>query len=147
MADMTAMPTGIPYFTRDIQDFRARLGNPDLPPQDALEHHALADAQYNLTGRATSLLTGLSSYFEKASHTPTGKRIVDFYTAHSKQVQDIHAEARRLADLKKEEAGGDPLKASGLNKVPGLERVLNALTHNNNAQPAAQEAQPAAATA
>ncbi|EGS19951.1 RNA recognition motif-containing protein [Thermochaetoides thermophila DSM 1495] len=113
----------------------------------ATDRALAADAQYNLTGRATSLLTGLSSYFEKASHTPTGKRIVDFYTAHSKQVQDIHAEARRLADLKKEEAGGDPLKASGLNKVPGLERVLNALTHNNNAQPAAQEAQPAAATA
>jgi hypothetical protein len=65
------------------------------------------------------VLTGLSSYFEKASHTPTGKRIVDFYTTSQRQVQDVHNEARRLAELKKEEAGGDLYKATGLDKVLG----------------------------
>lgn len=68
---------------------------------------------------ANSLLTGLSSYFEKASNTPTGKRIVDFYTTSQRQVQDIHAEARRLAELKKEETGGSLYKGLGLDKVLG----------------------------
>jgi hypothetical protein len=31
---------------------------------------------------------------------------VNFYTQTSRQVQDIHAEARRLADIKKQEAAG-----------------------------------------
>ncbi|KAK0704104.1 hypothetical protein B0T21DRAFT_299441 [Apiosordaria backusii] len=78
-----------------------------------------ADASYGLTARANSLLTGLTSYFEKATQSPTGKKLVDFYTTSSKQVQDIHAEARRLADLKKAEHGGDAYAASGLDKVFG----------------------------
>ncbi|KAK3292474.1 uncharacterized protein B0H64DRAFT_347307 [Chaetomium fimeti] len=68
---------------------------------------------------ANSLLTGLGSYFEKASNTPTGKRIVGFYTTGQRQVQDIHAEARRLAELKKEETGGSLYKGLGLDKVLG----------------------------
>lgn len=68
---------------------------------------------------ANSLLTGLGSYFEKASNTPTGKRIVDFYTTGQRQVQDIHTEARRLAELKKEETGGSLYKGLGLDKVLG----------------------------
>lgn len=68
---------------------------------------------------ANSLLTGLGSYFEKASNTPTGKRIVDFYTTGQRQVQDIHTEARRLAELKKQETGGSLYKGLGLDKVLG----------------------------
>ncbi|KXX73594.1 Protein vip1 [Madurella mycetomatis] len=83
----------------------------------ATDHARAADASYGITQRASSLLTGLSSYFEKATHTPTGKRIVDFYTTSQRQVQDIHSEARRLAELKKEEGGGSFYKAVGLDKV------------------------------
>lgn len=32
--------------------------------------------------------------------TPTGQKLAHFYTQGDKQVRDIHAEARRLADLK-----------------------------------------------
>jgi len=78
-----------------------------------------ADASYGLTARASSLLTGLASYFEKATQNPTGKKLVDFYTSTTKQVQDIHAEARRLADLKKEEHGGNAYAASGMDKILG----------------------------
>lgn len=85
----------------------------------ATDHARAADASYGLSQRASSLLTGLGSYFEKASHTPTGKRIVDFYTTSQRQVQDIYNEARRLAELKKEEAGGDSYKAAGLDRVFG----------------------------
>ncbi|KAK4183581.1 hypothetical protein QBC35DRAFT_93304 [Podospora australis] len=82
-----------------------------------------ADQSYGLTARASSLsnslLTGLSSYFEKATQNPTGKKLVDFYTSTQKQVADIHNEARRLADLKKQEADGSSYVASGLDKVLG----------------------------
>jgi hypothetical protein len=78
-----------------------------------------ADNSYGLTARVNSLLTGLGSYFEKATENPTGKKLVDFYTSTQKQVEDIHKEARRLADLKKEEAGGSSYIASGLDKVFG----------------------------
>jgi hypothetical protein len=64
------------------------------------------DQTYAVTPKVNSLLTGLNSYYEKASNTPTGKKLVNFYTQTSRQVQDIHAEARRLADIKKKEAGG-----------------------------------------
>ncbi|KAH9216651.1 hypothetical protein DL95DRAFT_116888 [Leptodontidium sp. 2 PMI_412] len=73
------------------------------------------DQSYGVTTKANSLLTGLTSYFEKAAGTPTGQKLVNFYSQGSKQVQDIHAEARRLADLKKQD--------SGVSKVPGTEKT------------------------
>ncbi len=85
-----------------------------------------ADQSYGITHRANSLLSGLGSYFEKATNTPTGKRIVKFYTESQRQVQDIHTEARRLAELKKEEHGGSAYKAAGLEKVFGHEKAHHA---------------------
>jgi hypothetical protein len=63
------------------------------------------DQSYGVTTKTTSLWSGLTSYYEKAAGTPTGQKLVNFYTQTSREVQDIHAEARRLADLKKQEAG------------------------------------------
>lgn len=77
------------------------------------------DESFGITARGRNFLSGLGSYFEKASNTPTGKRVVKFYTDGSRQVQDIHAEARRLAELKKEAHGGSASKASGLERVFG----------------------------
>lgn len=88
----------------------------------ATEKAKATDQSYNITQRASSLIFGLGSYFEKAANTPTGKKLVDFYTIGSRQVQDIHAEARRLADLKKENHGGSAYKASGLERVFGKEQ-------------------------
>merc|ERR1711964_611377 len=75
--------------------------------------------------KAIDLLTGLTSYFEKAAGTPTGQKLVNFYTQSSKQVQDIHAEARRLADLKKQD--------SGVTKVPGTEKTTSPSTSTPSA--------------
>ncbi|KFH45424.1 hypothetical protein ACRE_037500 [Hapsidospora chrysogenum ATCC 11550] len=80
------------------------------------------DETYRLSQRATNFFTGLGSYFEKATNTPTGKKIVQFYTDSEKQVREVHAEARRLAELKKEEHGGSAYKASGLERVFGKEK-------------------------
>ena len=80
------------------------------------------DETYGISQRANNLWSGLSSYFEKAANTPTGQKIVQFYSDGQKQVQEVHAEARRLADLKKEEHGGSAYQAAGLDKVFGKEK-------------------------
>ncbi|KAG6015173.1 hypothetical protein E4U54_004046 [Claviceps lovelessii] len=87
----------------------------------ATDRAKATDENYGISQRANSFLTGISSYFEKASNHPTGKKIAKFYTDSSRQVQDIHAEARRLADLKKQEHGGSAYKAAGLERVFGKE--------------------------
>ncbi|KAI5918203.1 hypothetical protein F4810DRAFT_693417 [Camillea tinctor] len=79
------------------------------------------DQSYGISTRATNIFSGLSSYFEKATSSPTGQKLVKFYTDGQRQVQDIHAEARRLAELKKQEHGGSAYKASGLERVFGKE--------------------------
>ena len=76
------------------------------------------DQSYGVTQKAntaaSTFLSGAASYYEKAAGTPTGQKLVNFYTQSSRQVQDIHNEARRLADLKKDE---------GAQKVPGTEKT------------------------
>lgn len=87
----------------------------------ATDRAKTADQSYGITQRANNFFTGLGSYFEKASNTPTGKKIAQFYIDGSRQVQDIHSEARRLADLKTEEHGS-AYKAAGFDKVFGKEK-------------------------
>jgi molybdenum-dependent DNA-binding transcriptional regulator ModE len=82
----------------------------------------VVDEKYDITNKATQTIStiwsGINSYYEKAAGTPTGQKLVDFYTKSSQQVQDIHAEARRLADLKKKETGGHDVKnVSGTDKT------------------------------
>ncbi|PKS10920.1 hypothetical protein jhhlp_002678 [Lomentospora prolificans] len=87
----------------------------------ATDRAKATDQSYGISVRGKNFLTGLNSYFEKATNTPTGKKLVNFYTASSKQVQDIHNEALRLAELKKEAHGGSAYKAAGLERVFGKE--------------------------
>ncbi|KAL4956160.1 hypothetical protein BDW69DRAFT_192661 [Aspergillus filifer] len=58
------------------------------------------DESYKISDKAATGLRGLHSYFEKALGTPSGQKLREFYSQTNKQVQDIHSEARRLADLK-----------------------------------------------
>ncbi|KAL7622453.1 Protein vip1 [Parahypoxylon ruwenzoriense] len=88
----------------------------------ASERAKATDQSYGISNRANSIFHGISSYFEKATTYPTGKKLVQFYTDGQRQVQDIHAEARRLANLKKDEYGGSAYKASGLERVFGKEK-------------------------
>ena len=72
----------------------------------------------------------MASYFEKALDTPTGKKLAIFYTQGDKQVRDIHAEARRLADIKggKGESGsgseGPSQNEKSLRNVEGSEKTV-----------------------
>lgn len=49
------------------------------------------------------------------------RKIID--TQGQKQLVDVHNEARRLAELKKEEHGGSAYKAAGLERVFGAEKT------------------------
>ncbi|KAF8427906.1 hypothetical protein EV426DRAFT_373917 [Tirmania nivea] len=70
----------------------------------ATEKAKTYDAQYGVTDKLKETQNVLSHYFETALNTPTGKKIRDFYATGAKQVVDIHNEARRLAELKKQSA-------------------------------------------
>jgi len=58
------------------------------------------DDKYALSSRAGAAWNGLSSYFDKTMGTPTGQKLRTFYEQGSRQVMDVHNEARHLANLK-----------------------------------------------
>ena len=97
----------------------------------ATDRARATDQSYGITAKAQGIFGGISSYFEQAATSPTGKKVVQFYTDSQRQVTDVHAEARRLADLKKEEHGGSAYKASGLEKVFGKEKEAPPATGEN----------------
>jgi hypothetical protein len=102
----------------------------------ATDRAKTVDQSYGITQRASGLLSGISSYFEKAANTPTGHKIVQFYTNGQRQVADIHNEARRLAEMKKQENGGSAYKAAGLEKVFGAEKEKPKPTDTPGSAPA-----------
>lgn len=85
------------------------------------------DASYGISEKASRGWAGLSSYFEKAANTPTGQKLANFYSQSNKQVQDIHVEARRLADLKGGKSGGPGTSKEEnektMEKVPGTQNT------------------------
>ncbi|OLL26306.1 Protein vip1 [Neolecta irregularis DAH-3] len=78
----------------------------------ALANVKTLDQKLHVTETATtldnkfSLLDTAHRYVDTALDTVTGKKIRDFYLTGQKQVLDIHNEARRLADLKKQQGEG-----------------------------------------
>lgn len=75
------------------------------------------DSAYGISDRAAAGWRGLGSYYEKAMGTPTGQKVRDFYVQGDKQVREVHAEARRLADLKSgkgETAGTETCKCGSV---------------------------------
>lgn len=115
--------------------FLATLNNLDNK-YHATDRAKTADQSYGITQRASGLLSGLNSYFEKATNTPTGRKLVQFYTSGQRQVEDIHKEAKRLAELKKQEHGGSAYKAAGLDKVFGQEKEKPKATDAPGSAPA-----------
>ena len=62
------------------------------------------DAQYHVTDKLKETQSTLANYFEQALNTPTGKKVRDFYAQGAKQAIDIHNEAKRLSELRKQHA-------------------------------------------
>lgn len=100
-------------FTKALQDFDAKY--------KASERAQAVDQKYGISQRANEGWRGLSSYFEKASNTPTGQRLRSFYEQGQKQVLDVHNEAKHLAALK---SGKNP-EAMGLHTVEGNRTKCN----------------------
>lgn len=44
---MVDLPKGWPMYCRDLKQLADELGNPKLPKQEGVEHHALEDARWN----------------------------------------------------------------------------------------------------
>lgn len=65
------------------------------------------DQRLGASSKAQQGWLGLSSYFEKAANTPTGQRLRAFYDQGSKQVMDVHNEAKHLASLKSGKSEAD----------------------------------------
>lgn len=105
------------------------------------------DESYGITQRFNNFFAGIGTFFEKATENPTGKKVAQFYTEGQRQVQEVHAEARRLADLKKTEHGGSAYKAAGLEKVFGKEKDKEAGAATDSAAPATTSSEPAPAAA
>jgi len=62
-----------------------------------LERAKTLDQQKGISKKA-------SDYYAQALGTPFGQKVRAFYTTTSKQIQDIHEEARRIADEQKKAA-------------------------------------------
>ena len=107
-------------FTNALQSFDSKY--------QATDKARGLDQSYGVSQKADQTWRGINSYFEKALNTPTGQRLAAFYTQGEKQVRDIHAEARRLADLKSGKqsggTGGSMVEnEKTMEKVPGTEKT------------------------
>lgn len=82
------------------------------------------DQSYGVTDKAYAGWRGINSYFEKAMGTPTGQKLASFYTQSDRQVRDIHAEARRLANMKGGKSGGSKSEnEKTMEHVPGTDKT------------------------
>lgn len=87
---------------------------------NATERARGLDQNYQISNKAVSGWRGLHSYFEKALEHPSGQKLRDFYVQTDKQVRDIHAEARRLADLKQGKGGETEGVAPAASEAAGV---------------------------
>ena len=97
-------------FTSALQNFDQRF--------QATQKAQAVDTKLGVSDKVATGWRGLTSYFDKATSTPTGQKLRQFYETGNKTVLDVHNEARHLADLKKE--GGDkatPHSISGSDKT------------------------------
>lgn len=88
-------------FTSALSNFDSKFGVTDKSKA--------VDNKFQVTNKAWNAWGGLNTYFEKAMGTPTGQKLRAFYVEGEKQVTDVHNEARRLADLKKEQQEPHPV--------------------------------------
>lgn len=103
-------------FTNALQTFDAKY--------KATDKAKGLDESYGVTNKVYAGWNTLNSYYEKAMGTPTGQKLVSFYTQSDKQVRDIHAEARRLADLKSGKGGNSKAdNEKTMETVPGTEKT------------------------
>ena len=75
-------------------------------------------------------------YYLKAISSPLGQRVRAFYTQSSKQVQDIHEEARRIADHEKNEKSSAATSGNGKQTTQGTSAEPQAASSESKTQSA-----------
>ncbi|KAL9056382.1 MAG: hypothetical protein Q9162_002973 [Coniocarpon cinnabarinum] len=98
----------------------------------ASERAAAIDQKFGVSNKAGQGYRTFNSYFEKAMNTPSGQKVRDFYMNTSKQVVDVHTEARRLADMK---AGKSPTEQSAAG-TPGMSAAAGGMAATGANAPA-----------
>jgi len=102
-------------FTQTLQSFDQRF--------QATQKAQAVDTKLGLSEKAAAAWQGLNSYFDKASETPTGQKLRQFYATGNKTVVDVHNEARHLADLKKTQGGKPTAEEAGVEQIPGTNKT------------------------
>ncbi|KDQ62243.1 hypothetical protein JAAARDRAFT_30127 [Jaapia argillacea MUCL 33604] len=82
------------------------VGSKALGPQQTIsgkvqETFTAATQQARTVDQQRGISKTATDYYQKALSSPLGKKVWDFYTTTTKQVLDIHEEARRIADQQK----------------------------------------------
>ncbi|KAH9811503.1 hypothetical protein DFH28DRAFT_1062941 [Melampsora americana] len=95
-------------FLNYFKKIETKFKNQEKPTEDSTQATTKAegvDPQTGAPNKFGSLLSMGRQYYEKALASPHGAKVREFYTKTSKQVLDVHAEAKRIA----EEKAGHPV--------------------------------------
>ncbi|KAL7279698.1 hypothetical protein PYCCODRAFT_1452231 [Trametes coccinea BRFM310] len=104
-------------FLSYIQSLDAKLGEKTLGPEKTIsgkvqETLATATQQAKAVDEQKGITKTASDYYARALSSPFGQKVKSFYTSTSKQVLDIHEEARRIAETHKQSASSAPTATS-----------------------------------
>jgi len=91
-------------FLSYIQSLDQTIGSRIPGPEPTLSEKAMNTAKS--IDQQQGITTKASSYYERALGSPLGQKVFAFYSTTSKQVLDIHEEARRIADQTKTNGPG-----------------------------------------
>ncbi|EMD39698.1 hypothetical protein CERSUDRAFT_103687 [Gelatoporia subvermispora B] len=94
-------------FLSYIQSLDTKLGEKTLGPEKTIsgkvqETLTSATQQARTIDEQKGISKQASDYYSRAISLPWGQKVKEFYTTTSKQVFDIHEEARRIADTHKQ---------------------------------------------
>ncbi|KAI0350338.1 hypothetical protein OH77DRAFT_1080606 [Trametes cingulata] len=94
-------------FLSYIQSLDTKLGEKTLGPEKTIsgkvqETLASATQQAKAVDEQKGITKTASDYYTRALSSPFGQKVKAFYTSTSKQVLDIHEEARRIAETQRQ---------------------------------------------
>jgi len=110
-------------FLSYIQQLDANLGQRAFGPDQKVSATVQAKVDEQIKqAKALDEQKGFSrvahDYYAKAIASPLGQRVLAFYTSTSKQVHDIHEEARRIAQENKQKSMPQGSQAEGSEAAP-----------------------------
>ncbi|KAI0643073.1 hypothetical protein C8Q79DRAFT_981454 [Trametes meyenii] len=111
-------------FLSYIQSLDTKLGERALGPEKTIsgkvqETLASATQQAKAVDEQKGITKTASDYYTRALSSPFGQKVKAFYTSTSKQVFDIHEEARRISETQKAHAQGSA-HGAGTEKSTGV---------------------------